>query len=495
MRATAMAMGVCVGILAGCAVNPAGGVARAQPGAGGDPGYGDPNGAGATGAATSTTTTTTMTTAVSPTGGDAWVDGAPKQRQLAVGADGATHVGVWVTAPEETPGRAGARPPMAVSLVIDTSGSMSGEKIAHARMAAASLLESLRPGDQVSIYAFATGVEQVAAPTVVGPETIPGLMRRLPYLQASGSTNLYGGLAAGMAHMQSAPSGHSLRRVFVLSDGQANVGPSDPGSLGNLAAAGTEHGTQVTAIGVGLGYDESTLGALAVRSAGRLYHLAEPAQMASILERELELLAQTVANDAVVVILPAPGVRFLGVDSPGARLEGGRIVAPMGSLHAGQEREVLFRAQVDTSRPGDRPLAEARLEYRRPDGVGGRQRQTRRLAYGVTPDGALARRSLAPRVVAMVAHHEASQAQLAAVQALNVGDGQRAERDLARAAILLEEAAAAAPASPQRDELRRRSQRMRSNAGRARSAAGAGAAASRGAALEMNDEAMEALGY
>jgi uncharacterized protein (DUF58 family) len=56
---------------------------------------------------------------------------------------------------------------MAVSLVVDTSGSMSGEKIENARLAASSLIETLSDGDLVSIYAFANGVAEVAPPTTV----------------------------------------------------------------------------------------------------------------------------------------------------------------------------------------------------------------------------------------------------------------------------------------------------------------------------------------
>ena len=67
-------------------------------------------------------------------------------------------------------------------------------------------------------------------------------------------------------------------------------------SLGVLAANGTENGTQISAIGVGLDYDERTLAALAVQSSGRLYHLEQPEQMAIILAQDVHLLDQTIAT-------------------------------------------------------------------------------------------------------------------------------------------------------------------------------------------------------
>jgi Ca-activated chloride channel family protein len=48
---------------------------------------------------------------------------------------------------------------MAVALVIDTSGSMEGEKIRHARAAASAFLDTLVEGDQVSLITFDSSFE------------------------------------------------------------------------------------------------------------------------------------------------------------------------------------------------------------------------------------------------------------------------------------------------------------------------------------------------
>lgn len=93
------------------------------------------------------------------------------------------------------------------------------------------------------------------------------------------------------------------------------MGDTDANSISDVAAQATEHGTQVTAIGVGLDYDESMLNAMAVGSAGRLYHLEEPQQMASILHNELELLGDTVAANVFIEFTPANGVAVEGTDA------------------------------------------------------------------------------------------------------------------------------------------------------------------------------------
>lgn len=420
-----------------------------------------------------------------------WLGGNAVQTQVVVGADGETYVGVWIDAPEVV--TTTRRAPMALSLVVDTSGSMSGQKIQNARMAAASLLETVSDGDIVSIYSFASTVMELAPPTVVGPRTRGPLMQRVQGLVAGGGTNMWGGVTAGVARMGQAPATHPVRRVVVISDGQANIGPSDPASLGNLVARGTETGMQVTAIGVGLDYDETTLGVLAVRSSGRMYHLEHPAQMANILRQEVQLLASTIATDAYIEIVPAPGVIIVDGVSMGATVQDNKLRLPLGSVYSGQRRNVLFRAQLPTGSLGARSLATARLVYRGAEQGSPEVTQTHQLRYTVTRNPRVATRSRDGRVAGMVATHEASRAQLRAAEMLNRGNNVAAATALDDAAVQLRTAAAAAPASPARRQMMQQAEQMRSGSSRARRSTSR--TESRAAALDSYDSAFEASGF
>lgn len=365
---------------------------------------------------------------------DRWVGGAPLEGHVYVGAGGETWVGVWVDAPQIAVPE--ARAPMAVSLVVDTSGSMAGDKIRNAQHAASSLLASLADGDVVSIYGFSSAVTEVAPPTVLGPATRGMLMQRVQLLVAGGGTNLYGGMQVGISRIAQAPPSHPIRRIFVISDGHANIGPSDPQSLGDLAAGATEWGTQVTAIGVGYDYDPQTLNAMVVRSAGRLHHLGAPQQMAAILEQELQRMASSVALNARLEVMPSPGVVILEGATTGAVLEGGALRFPLGALYSGQRREILFRVRMDTAHTGTRTLGTVRLVYESPDARAPRT-QTAEVRYEVTRDRALAGSAPTPRVAAMVAQHDASVAERRAAALVAQGQAEQAARalDAARAEL------------------------------------------------------------
>lgn len=418
---------------------------------------------------------------------ETWVGGSPYQAQIRVDANGDTWVGIWVDAPAVAP-QVRARAPMAVSLVIDTSGSMAGEKIDNARMAVSSLLETLGDGDIVSIYGFSNGVMEIAPPTVLSQASRAPLMQSVARIVAAGGTNMWDGMQVGIARMAQAPASHAVRRIFLISDGHANIGPSDPVSLGNLAAGSTENGTQITAIGVGYDYDQTTLAALAIRSSGRVYHLGQSHQMASILEQELDILSRSVAVNAFIEVRPAPGVTILEGATSGAVIDNGRLRFPLGSVAAGQQREILFRARVNTARLGARQLATARLVYETPD-ERARREQSVQLAYEVTRDDA---RAVAPRVAAMVADHEAVAAQRRAAALMQQGQAQQAAVVLRQAEASVQQQAQAAPPA-----VRARMQERAGSLGRASSAAGAARSEPemRQRSYDFADEAMSAEGY
>jgi Ca-activated chloride channel family protein len=338
---------------------------------------------------------------------------------------------------------------------------MAGDKIRSAQRAAASLIESLTTGDIVSVYTFSDGVTEIASPTEIEPGTSSDLIAETRSIEAAGSTNLFDGLRTGESRAASAPQSHPVRRVIVISDGQANVGPSSPEELGNVAARGTEAGVQVSAIGVGLDYDERTLGALAVRSSGRLYHLQDPSQMSEIVKQELKLLDKTAATAAYLEITPAPGVEILGAELVEAQMDKGTLRVGLGTLYAGQRREVLLRIKAPVAEAPRLPIATARLFYREPAELGGgRFSQSVPIEARVTTDAAEASRSENAEVKAMVVRYEAAQAQLKAAAMLNEGRSNEAADVLEQAQIRVQKAAESTSNPAERSRLQSQAARI-----------------------------------
>src|SRR5262249_1346084 len=223
----------------------------------------------------------------------------------------------------------------------------------NARLAAHELVDKLLDGDIVSISTFSDDARMLAEPTVLDRHSRMTLSRIIDGLRPQGGTNMFDGLRMAEQRAVSGPPSPPVRRVVMISDGMANIGPSSPEVLGSVAARGADSGVQVSAIGVGLDYDERTLNALAMRSSGRLYHLDEPRDMTAILDREVGLLQATAATGAFIEIVPAPGVQILGADN--VRFDwqgGGGARVPLGTMFGGQHREMVLRVRVNAEGGG-----------------------------------------------------------------------------------------------------------------------------------------------
>jgi Ca-activated chloride channel homolog len=424
-----------------------------------------------------------------------WIGAAPEGEMLASGTREA-FLGVWVDVPEVRPE---TRPPMEVAIVVDTSGSMAGPKIENARAAARELVKNLRDGDIVALDAFSDNARTVIPPTRLDAHSRDEIMRSIATLGIGGSTNMFEGLTLAEGQIAAAPATHSLRRIVVISDGIANVGPSSPESLGMIAERGLRFRAQVTSLGVGTDYDERTLNALSVKSSGRLYHLTEPKEMATILKNEADLLNATLASDSFVEIVPAPGVQILGADGLRADWhEGGTLRIPFGALHAGQHREALVRVRLTDPMAFEgqkRSLASVRLRFRDAQDSDLERVQEVVARTQLTNDSAAVASSVNSRTKAIVAIQDAAKTQIAAAQRINDGNFMDADKELEKAQKQLQAQAAVVTSAPEKKRIEEAAGRVAAARATTQALPSAPKAVQRSKALDMNASGMHDRGF
>ncbi len=435
-----------------------------------------------------------------------WI-GARAVHDVVLAKDGQADIGLWVDAPGLT--RSSRRPKVDVALVIDVSGSMSGAKFQNAKEAARTIVSGLVDGDIVSIDSFDDRARSICPPLVLDPHTRTTLHHAIDGMTIGGNTNMFDGLELAEMHAAQAPSTHAVRRVVMLSDGQANVGASSPELLGEIAERGLGAHTQVTSIGLGLDYSEQTLDALALRSGGRMYHLTDSAGVTSTLRDELALLTSAVASDAYVEVIPAPGVKVERIFGVGgwhgeatAASDGGTptLRIPLGSLFAGQHREALLRVRFEGNgaawRAQPRALASVRLHFRDlgDDSVERVQETVARIR--TSDDASEVASSASPQAQAIATTALANEEVFAATQDAEKGDFAVASKKLAVMSTELRHRAASAPAAAKPRMLRAADDAdEQSRAAGAAATASAAPAARRETVLKMNSYGMKQSGF
>jgi len=133
-----------------------------------------------------------------------------------------------------------------VIFVLDTSGSMEGEKIAQAKDALEFILDHLNPEDRFNIVAFSTGVRTYAREVQPGAEGDEA-WRFIDDLRAVGGTNIDLALAETLAMAD----GERPQIIIFLTDGLPTEGVTDTDRIiANLSRQASDN-VRIFAFGVG----------------------------------------------------------------------------------------------------------------------------------------------------------------------------------------------------------------------------------------------------
>jgi len=283
------------------------------------------------------------------------------------------------------------RRPVNVAVVMDTSGSMAGRgKIDNARMAAAELIGQLGPQDTFSLVTFSDRARVVVPSSSVTDPV--GLRRLVSGIRPAGGTYLSAGLEQGLAQLAS-PDMEGVRRVILLSDGMANIGVTDRATLARTAGSLVEQGITVSALGLGLDYDEDLLTAMSDAGGGAYHFVDRPGQLASLFGQELQQMSRLAGREVAVDVHLPPGVHLSEVYgySASTSTDGYRVF--LGDVHGGEARKIVARVHVDDASVGTLKVADVDLAYLDADS-GKHSLEKVAVAAQVTRDTALARASL-----------------------------------------------------------------------------------------------------
>ncbi|WP_437571991.1 vWA domain-containing protein [Sorangium sp. So ce542] len=341
------------------------------------------------------------------------------------------------------------RAPLSIAIVLDTSGSMAGEKLEQAKRSAVQLLRDLRDDDEIAFVRYSSDSE-LLQPLASAGRVRADLIARIQALEPSGGTNIAPALAQGALALADAGKGR-VRRVILASDGLDGTRARSE----EVARDSAGRGITTSSLGIGLDFDEAYMGAVAEAGRGNFAFVKDASALAAFLQRELrETAATTIEGASARLKLPA-GVRLVRASGADARpLASGEVELALGSLFSGDERRVILELAASLDSEASRTI-EGQIRWSR---VGGDAAQA--PIAGLTLTGSTSAEAVeAGKDLAVLADAlsvVASRRQLEAADAYQQGDVGRAQRLIDQSMSELSAVAAVAPkaaAAPLRKQL------------------------------------------
>jgi Ca-activated chloride channel family protein len=282
------------------------------------------------------------------------------------GSDGVVKLELTLEGGDEPDALGVARTSTDLVVVLDRSGSMQGAPLAHALASVRHLITSLTPADRFALITYDSSAQLTIPLGQATREARDAWLATVASIGIGGGTNMSSGLDLASAQVANHHIPGRAARIVLVSDGHANEG--DPSREGLVArAARAVPGEYVmSTVGVGDGFDESLMTALADAGTGNFYFVRSSDELGDIFASEFASARRQLASALDVEIRPGSGVQVVSAAGYPLRHAADRVDFNPGALFAGQQRRIWITFRVPTEAgSANRSLADISLHFMR----------------------------------------------------------------------------------------------------------------------------------
>lgn len=257
--------------------------------------------------------------------------------------------------------------------LLDTSGSMDDpKKLPLLKQSFSMLLDSLKPTDKVSIVVYAGAAGMVLPPTEVSNKSV--ILSALQNLQAGGSTAGGEGIRLAYQLAKTNFNPKAVNRVILATDGDFNVGITNPDELKGFIERERESGVFLSVLGFGTGnYNDDLMQRLAQNGNGVAAYIDTLNEARKVLVQEASAALFTIAKDVKIQVEFNPKTvseyRLVGYETRALKTEDfNNDKVDAGDIGAGAEVTAIYEVTpvggakaIDDSRYAPKPQAEVEV--------------------------------------------------------------------------------------------------------------------------------------
>lgn len=163
-------------------------------------------------------------------------------------------------------------------------------------------ISQLEADEFASVVLFGSEASVLCPAMPMTAENKQLFISKLNQAVVSGMTNLNGGWIKGVEEVAKNLNDEYINRVIVLTDGDTNVGETNEDNIATNVAGAYKHSVTTTTIGVGEGFKESLLQAMATAGAGNSYFIDDDASVKKTFDMEFTGLSNVNAQEIKVKV-------------------------------------------------------------------------------------------------------------------------------------------------------------------------------------------------
>jgi len=250
--------------------------------------------------------------------------------------------------------------PLNISLVLDTSTSMAGNRLEFLKVATKEIIQDMDEDDLISVVSFNDRAKVLLA-SQSQPQQAQ-IESCINNLFAEGGTEIFQGLEAGFEEIKKNSHRDYVNHIILITDGHTY---GDEENCINLAESAANLDVGISGLGIGIEWNDEFVDELCAQTGGHCLFIQDLKNVKEFLKRSITSLKQAFSRRLSLEIVPAPGVRLLSA----FRILPEAIPLPiqenyaLGVLKKDKQHRVLFEFLVDPVPEGIEQVVIATGEY------------------------------------------------------------------------------------------------------------------------------------